>query len=102
MRLFHGITPETDKSCFYFWSAANGYRQDDPAATEQLFNEIAVTFKEDWAILEEQQVSLDRYPERNYVDIAADGARTHANKVIARRLAEEAAESKQTAEPALA
>ena len=30
LRLFHGITPETDKSCFYFWSAANGYRQDDP------------------------------------------------------------------------
>ena len=29
-RLFHGLTPETDTSCFYFWSAANGYRQNDP------------------------------------------------------------------------
>ncbi len=102
LRLFHGITPETDKSCFYFWSAANGYRQDDPAATEQLFDEIAVTFKEDWLILEEQQASLDRYPERNYVEIAADGARVHARKVIDRRLAEEAAEAKKIAEPVMA
>ena len=68
---------------------------------EQLFDEIAVTFKEDWAILEEQQVSLDRYPDRNYVDIASDGARTHSRKVIERRIAEEAAESKAP-EPAMA
>ncbi len=102
LRLFHGITPETDKSCFYFWSAANGYRQDDPAATEQLFDEIAVTFKEDWVILEEQQASLDRYPDRNYVDIASDGARMHSRKVIERRIAEEAAETKKAPEPAMA
>ena len=36
-RLFHGLTPETDTSCFYFWSTANGFRPNDPAATEQLF-----------------------------------------------------------------
>jgi hypothetical protein len=24
-RLFHGLTPETETSCFYFWSVANGY-----------------------------------------------------------------------------
>ena len=35
-RLFHGLTPETDTSCFYFWSVANGYRQNEPEATEQL------------------------------------------------------------------
>ena len=65
-------------------------------------NEIAVTFKEDWLILDEQQVSLDRYPDRNYVEIAADGARVHARKVIDRRLAEEAGETKKAAEPAMA
>src|SRR5258706_3676190 len=30
-KLYHGLTPETDTSCFYFWSSATGYRQDDPA-----------------------------------------------------------------------
>ena len=46
-RLFHGLTPETETSCFYFWSAANGYRQNEPEATEQLYREIAPTFLED-------------------------------------------------------
>jgi hypothetical protein len=41
IRLFHGLTPETDTSCFYFWSAANGFLQDEPAATEQLFAQVA-------------------------------------------------------------
>ena len=27
-RLFHGLTPETDTSCFYFWSTANGFRTE--------------------------------------------------------------------------
>ena len=48
-RLFHGLTPETETSCFYFWSCANGYRQNDPEATEQLYREIAPTFVEDKA-----------------------------------------------------
>ncbi len=89
LRLFHGITPVTESSCLYFWSASNGYRQDEPQATEQLFAEVGRTFKEDWSILEAQQRSLSRYPERNYVDIAADGARLHARRVFERRLAAE-------------
>ena len=35
-RLFHGLTPETDTTCFYFWSTANGFRPNDPAATEAI------------------------------------------------------------------
>jgi hypothetical protein len=42
-RLFHGLTPETETSCFYFWSVANGYRQNEPEATEQLYQQIAPT-----------------------------------------------------------
>jgi phenylpropionate dioxygenase-like ring-hydroxylating dioxygenase large terminal subunit len=40
-RLFHGLTPEAETSCFHFWSCANGYRQNEPEATEQLYREIA-------------------------------------------------------------
>ena len=53
-RLFHGLTPETETSCFYFWSAANGYRQNDPEATAQLYREIAPTFLEDKEMVEAQ------------------------------------------------
>ncbi|MBI3802088.1 MAG: aromatic ring-hydroxylating dioxygenase subunit alpha [Deltaproteobacteria bacterium] len=89
LRLFHGITPETDETCFYFWSAANGYRQDDPAATEQLFNDIAVTFDEDRLILEAQHARLQGSPTLPLLDIDADGVRIQARRHLERRLAEE-------------
>ena len=62
-RLFHGLTPETETSCFYFWSAANGYRQNEPEATEQLYREIAPTFVEDKDMVEAQQARLDEFGE---------------------------------------
>jgi phenylpropionate dioxygenase-like ring-hydroxylating dioxygenase large terminal subunit len=89
-RLFHGLTPETERSCFYFWSTANGYRQDEPAATEQLFQEIGRAFLEDKAIVEHQQTGLANFGEAGLVDITTDGARLHMRRVVEQRLAAEA------------
>lgn len=89
LRLYHGITPETERTSHYFWAGANGYRQDDPAATEQLYQELATAFKQDLTIVAAQQRTLDHYKSTNYVDIKADGARVHARRVLERRLAEE-------------
>jgi vanillate O-demethylase monooxygenase subunit len=83
LRLFHAVTPETDSSCFYFWSAANGYRQDDPAATEQLFTEISAAFAQDKAIVELQQARLAELGEEGLVNVKADGARLHMRRVVA-------------------
>ena len=63
-RLFHHATPETDTSCHYFWSVANGYRQDDPQAAQDLYDEIHPTFLEDKVVLEAQQRSILRDPDR--------------------------------------
>jgi phenylpropionate dioxygenase-like ring-hydroxylating dioxygenase large terminal subunit len=57
-RLFHGLTPETETSCFYFWSVANGYRQSEPEATDQFYQEVAPTFVEDRVIVEAQQARI--------------------------------------------
>src|SRR5260370_40386490 len=89
VRLFHGLTPETETSCFYFWSAANGYRQNDPEATEQLYREIAPTFVEDKTMVEAQQARLDEFGEAGLVDIASDANRTHMRRLVERLLAEE-------------
>ncbi|HLX38160.1 MAG TPA: hypothetical protein VKR29_10175, partial [Candidatus Binataceae bacterium] len=89
LRLFHGITPETENRCFYFWSTANGYRQDDPVATEELFEEIARAFNQDKAVVEAQQARLEENPHAPLVDIHGDGARIHARRMIERLLAEE-------------
>lgn len=90
LRLFHGITPETDESCFYFWSAANGYRTDDPKATEQLYDQIAFTFNEDKVFVEQQQQRLENYDESRLVDIISDGPRVQMRRYLDRAIAQEA------------
>ncbi len=65
-RLFHGLTPETETSCFYFWSTANGFRPNDPAATEQLFREIGAAFQEDLTVVEGQQARLSELGEDSW------------------------------------
>jgi vanillate O-demethylase monooxygenase subunit len=88
-RLYHGLTPETETSCFYFWSAANGYRQDDPATTEQLFGEIAFAFREDATMVEAQQARLIEFGEDGLVDIATDATRMTMRRHVDRMLAAE-------------
>ena len=88
-RLFHGLTPETETSCFYFWSAANGYRQNDPEATEQLYREIAPTFLEDQEMVEAQQRRLDELGEQGLVDIASDANRMHMRRMVERLIVSE-------------
>ena len=97
LRLYHGITPETERTSHYFWCGANGYRQDDPLATEQLYQELATAFKQDLTIVAAQQATLDHYKSVSYVDIKADGARVHARRVLERRMAEEAEQAKALA-----
>jgi phenylpropionate dioxygenase-like ring-hydroxylating dioxygenase large terminal subunit len=88
-RLFHGLTPETDTSCFYFWSTANGFRTEDPATTEQLFKEIAAAFLEDKTVVEGQQSRLTELGENDLVDINTDAARLHMRRTVERLMEED-------------
>jgi vanillate O-demethylase monooxygenase subunit len=89
LRIFHTITPATDNSCYYFFSTMNGYRQDDPAATEQLYDEIVRTFHEDRIFVEGQQARTEKTPEPQ-MDIVSDTARVYARRHVNERLAQEA------------
>ncbi len=82
LRIYHGMTPATENTCYYFWSTANGYRQDDPQATEEMYNEVYPTFVEDISILEGQQDRISREPGRPLVAIKADVAMTHARRAM--------------------
>ena len=73
----------------YFWSAANGYRQNEPEATEQFYREIAPTFLEDKTMVEAQQARLDEFGEQGLVDIASDANRMHMRRMVERLIAEE-------------
>lgn len=102
LRLFHGLTPETENTCFYFWSTANGYRQDEPDATEQLFTEIDNAFQEDKIIVELQQRNLDKHGETGLVDIVSDAARIHMRRAVKRLIEAEAGQLVPAATPAAA
>lgn len=88
-RLFHGLTPETETTCHYFWSTANGFRPEDSAVTEQLFNEIAAAFLEDKTIVEGQQAMLTERGESGLVDIVSDATRLHMRRTVDRLIAED-------------
>lgn len=86
VRLFHGLTPETESTSHYFWSTATGYKQDDPATGETFFGEIAHAFAEDKRIVEAQQAALERHGEGGLVDIVSDAARVHMRRIVTRML----------------
>jgi vanillate O-demethylase monooxygenase subunit len=88
LRIFHGITPETADSCFYFWSGAHGYRQSEPEVTGQLFEALSTTFGEDAAILEAQHVTLRHRPGPLF-STSHDRARVIAERTLAKLLASE-------------
>jgi vanillate O-demethylase monooxygenase subunit len=93
MRVFHGIVPETENSCHYFFSVSNGFRQNEPAVTELIFNQVAVTLDEDVVICESQQARTLQYPDTRFVDLRSDEARVIYRRHLASRLAAEREQS---------
>ncbi len=89
LRLYHGATPETEESCFYFWSPANGYKPDDAAESKALHDEIAAVFLEDIEVLEAQQASMAASTDRPLIDVKHDKARLPARRTIERLIRDE-------------
>jgi vanillate O-demethylase monooxygenase subunit len=98
IRLFHGATPETETTFHYFWSTANGYRQDDPQATQEMYDEVYPTFLEDKTIMEVQQERINLDPARSLLAIRADGALALARKVMRHKMQTEPIKAAQAAE----
>jgi hypothetical protein len=89
LRIFYGITPETEHTSWFIWSTANSYRQNEPAATEELFEEIERAFKEDEDVLVAQYATLRKLGDRPLINIASDGARVQARLALERKIAAE-------------
>ena len=56
------ITPETDKTCHYFWAFARNYSLGEQRLTHELREGVAGIFREDELILEAQQQAIDEHP----------------------------------------
>lgn len=75
-------TPETETSTHYFWSGAANRKDDRPDRADLLLSSLAATFAEDKVVVEAQQATLAKAPERPLVMIASDGGVVHARRLV--------------------
>jgi len=85
------ITPETDKSCHYFWAFARNYRLSEQRLTSELREGVSRIFREDELILEAQQKAIDDHPDHDFYNLNIDGGAMWARRLIDRMIAGERA-----------
>jgi len=90
MRNLNAITPETGKTCHYFWAQAHNFLLDRPEVTEMLFEQIKEAFTQDVEVFENQQRWIDLDPDAPRVNVAADSGQVHGIRLLRRLIAEEA------------
>lgn len=83
--VMNSITPNTDRSCHYFWSFQRNYRLDSQLITTQLREGVAGVFKEDEDMLTAQQTAIDANPDYEFYNLNID-----AGGMWVRRILEEA------------
>jgi len=85
------ITPETDRSCWYFWGAARKDNGDAEDIASRVRGQGAV-FQEDVDILEAQQRSILAFPDRKLRAFSIDAGGVHARLVLERMMKKQAAD----------
>ncbi|MEP7100500.1 MAG: aromatic ring-hydroxylating dioxygenase subunit alpha [Burkholderiales bacterium] len=83
------ITPETDKSCLYFWAFARNYALHDQRLTHELREGVATIFREDELILEAQQQAIDEHPGYSFYNLNIDAGSMWMRRLIDKMIAKE-------------
>jgi vanillate O-demethylase monooxygenase subunit len=83
------ITPETARTCHYFWAFARNYCLNEQRVTTELRDGVARIFGEDEVILEAQQVAIDEHPDHTFYNLNIDAGSMWARRLIDRLLAGE-------------
>ena len=91
MRVLNALTPETDRTTLYFWSLLRNMELEDDSLTEWTFQANKSTFDEDVAVIEPQQVMIDRAPApARSIRWSVDKGVTQAQRWVDRLVEEEA------------
>lgn len=80
------ITPETDRTCHYFWAFSRNYDLHNQRRTTELREGVARIFREDEEILEAQQIAIDRNPGRAFYNLNIDAGSMWARRLIDRMI----------------
>jgi vanillate O-demethylase monooxygenase subunit len=87
------ITPETDRTCHYFWAFARNYRVSEQRITHELREGVHRIFGEDEIVLESQQRAIDENPGRVFYNLNIDSGAMWIRKITDRLIAAERAQS---------
>jgi phenylpropionate dioxygenase-like ring-hydroxylating dioxygenase large terminal subunit len=83
MRGFHGITPETDNTCHYFWSMSSTKHPDMPENIDAVIEQTAFTFDEDRIVIEAQYQNIIAFGGKpEWVDIHVDVGGNRARRIV--------------------
>jgi vanillate O-demethylase monooxygenase subunit len=84
------MTPETDRTCHYFWAFVRNYRLDDQRITTLIRDGVSGVFAEDEVVLAAQQRGIDDHPDKQFYNLNIDGGAMWARRLIDRMMADEA------------
>jgi vanillate O-demethylase monooxygenase subunit len=84
------LTPETPGSTHYFWGMARNFGITDPGFTARFKAQQGGVFQEDLAILEAQQISIERNPDMRLRAYNIDSGGARARVTIERLIREQA------------
>jgi phenylpropionate dioxygenase-like ring-hydroxylating dioxygenase large terminal subunit len=88
--VLNSITPETERTCHYFWGVSRCFALDDSKVSELIADQIYKTFMEDKEILEIQQKLIDTDPAKAPLkSLACDAGNAAARRIVRKLLAEE-------------
>ncbi|WKX13920.1 RHO alpha subunit C-terminal catalytic domain-containing protein [Streptomyces sp. NL15-2K] len=83
------ISPETDRSCTYFWAFMRNYCLDSQLLTTQTRDGVSKVFTEDEAMLTAQQTAIDANPDYEFYSLNIDAGGMWVRRLIERMLAAE-------------
>jgi phenylpropionate dioxygenase-like ring-hydroxylating dioxygenase large terminal subunit len=93
------ITPETDRSCHYFWAFMRNYRLESQLITTQLRQGVEGVFAEDEAMLTAQQAAIDANPDYEFYSLNIDAGGMWVRRILDRMLRAEGRLGEDSAPP---
>lgn len=81
---FHGVTPETEETCFYIWTQASNPTTKPVENMKLVIDQTAMTFDEDKVVIEAQYANMKRFPDKKMIDIHVDVGANRARRIIER------------------
>jgi vanillate monooxygenase len=83
------MTPETERTCHYFWAFVRNYNLDDQRITTIIRDGVSGVFGEDEQVLAAQQRAIEEHPDKEFYNLNIDGGAMWARRLIDNMMAEE-------------